>query len=260
VSVAIAVVTKAPRPGRSKTRLLPLVSGEQAAQLSAAFLQDILHNLRLAGADGAIAPYIAYAPADAGPFFARMFPGIELLLADGAGEAPVGVEGFGRCLLQAVLAMLSLGHSAACVLNADSPTLPTHVLRQAAALLSAPGERVVLGPAEDGGYYLLGMQRPHARLFSRIDWSTDRVAEQTRTRAGEAGLELCELASWYDVDEPASLHRLIREVAGGGADVVYQARYTADCIARLGLGALAGSRDEPHHAVRPQSAATGASQ
>lgn len=254
--MAIAIVTKAPRAGQCKTRLFPLVSGEQAAGLSAAFLHDIMDNLRLAGADGSITPYIAYAPADAGPEFARMFPGEGLLLADGSVEAPAGVEGFGRCLLQAVRAMLARGHAAACVLNADSPTLATRVLRQAAALLAAPGERVIMGPAEDGGYYLLGMQRAHATLFSRIDWSTARVAVQTRARVREAGLALCELEPWYDVDEPASLHRLIEQLGAGGADSAYPAPHTAEYIARLGLGVLAGaSRDKTRHAAGPKAAA-----
>lgn len=248
VSVAIAIMAKAPRPGRCKTRLLPLVSGEQAAMLSAAFLHDIMDNLHLAGTDVPIAPYIAYAPADAGAIFAGMFPSAGLLLADGDVDAPAGVEGFGRCLLQAVRAMLALGHEAACVLNADSPTLPTRILRQAAALLAAPGERAVMGAAEDGGYYLLGMQRAHALLFSRIDWSTDRVAAQTRGRAREAALELCELDEWYDVDEPESLHRLVRGLASGAPEAGYAAPHTAQCIARLRIGSFANSlrndRDE----------------
>jgi rSAM/selenodomain-associated transferase 1 len=258
VSVAIAIMAKAPLAGRCKTRLLPLVSGEQAAELSTAFLRDIMDNLTLAGADGSISPYIAYAPAESGPVFARMFPAAGLLLADGVGEVPAGVEGFGRCLLQAVQAMLALGHSAACVLNADSPTLPTRVLRRAAALLAAPGKRAVMGPAEDGGYYLLGMQRTQASLFSGIDWSTERVAAQTRMRAQQAGLELCELDMWYDVDEPALLHRLMRELTAGGAES-YPAPHTAGCIARLGLERPAGaSSDTTHYAAGAAAAATGA--
>jgi hypothetical protein len=80
------------------------------------------------------------------------------------------------------------------------------------------------------------------------------------TRARAAGLELCELDLWYDVDEPASLHRLISDMARGGGDAVYPAPHTADCITRLGLGVLAGSRDKTHYAAMPQAVATGASQ
>jgi glycosyltransferase A (GT-A) superfamily protein (DUF2064 family) len=118
------------------------------------------------------------------------------------------------------------------VLNSDSPTLPTALLRQAAECLAEPGSRAVLGPAEDGGYYLLGMQGAHAHLFTDIDWSTDRVADQTRARAREAGLDLVELGTWYDVDEPATLQRLRNELAeGGGAG--YHAPHTRVCLERL---------------------------
>ena len=70
--------------------------------------------------------------------------------------------------------------AAVCLVNSDSPTLPTAFLLQATHALLSPGERVVLGPAEDGGYYLLGMKRPHAHLFADIAWSTDSVAATTR--------------------------------------------------------------------------------
>jgi hypothetical protein len=99
-----------------------------------------------------------------------------------------------------------------CLLNSDSPTVPTALLRQAADALAAPGERVVLGPAEDGGYYLIGMKSAHPTLFANVDWSTEAVADQTRARAREAGLDLVELAPWYDVDDRASLSRLLDEL------------------------------------------------
>ena len=174
---AIAVMAKAPQPGRCKTRLAPLLGAEGAAALSAAFLRDITENLRLAATTEAIAPYVAYAPEGYAHLFDGMLAyGTELILADGSGRALPGVEGFGSCLLHAMDSLFAAGFSAACVLNSDSPTLPTAYLRRAAAVLAMPGDRAVLGPAEDGGYYLLGMKRTHASLFADIDWSTDRVA------------------------------------------------------------------------------------
>ena len=104
-------------------------------------------------------------------------------------------------------------------------------------LLERP-DRVVLGPAEDGGYYLLGMGAPHAHLFEDIAWSTDSVAEATRARARALGLELVELAPWYDVDDRDALLRLIEEISGpaaGAAMVPYAAPVTAACLARIGL-------------------------
>ncbi len=138
------------------------------------------------------------------------------MLADGSPLLPPRVQGFGRCLLHAIQAMLDDGARAACVLNSDSPTLPTALLVEAAQVLLDRPDRVVLGPAEDGGYYLLGMGAPHAHLFEDIAWSTDSVAEATRERARTLGLELVELAPWYDVDDRDALLRLIEEISVAG--------------------------------------------
>jgi uncharacterized protein len=95
---------------------------------------------------------------------------------------------------------------------------------------------VVLGPAEDGGYYLLGMKRPHARLFADIAWSTDSVAAATRARASALGLDVVTLPTWYDVDDSASLNRLVAESADGGLAVQpYTAPATSAWIERSGL-------------------------
>jgi len=134
--------------------------------------------------------------------------------------------------------MLDDGAHAACVLNSDSPTLPTSLLVQAARLLLEQPDRVVLGPAEDGGYYLLGMGAPHTHLFEDIAWSTGTVAEETRARASALGVELVELAPWYDVDDRDALLRLIEEIstpATGTALAPYTAPVTAACLARIGL-------------------------
>jgi rSAM/selenodomain-associated transferase 1 len=228
---AIAIMAKAPLAGRSKTRLMPLLRADQAAALSAAFLRDMTENLREAGAASAISPYVAYAPAGQEELFEGILAdGTQLILADGSPGMPQGVEGFGRCLLHAVQHLLEAGYDSACVLNSDSPTLPTDYLRQAAAYLAQPGDRAVLGPAEDGGYYLLGLKRAHAHIFTGIDWSTGSVAAQTRARAVECGVPLMELPPWYDIDEPASIERLGNDLAGG---VGYAAKFTATCLARM---------------------------
>ncbi len=236
MTIGIAVMAKAPRAGHCKTRLVPHLSAAHAAMMGAAFLADVTANLFAASKSGPIVPYLAFAPAEAAPLFDGILaPGTRMLLADGLGAAPDGVNGFGRCLLQAIEAMLAQGHDAACVLNADSPTLPTRLLVEMAAALTAEGDRIVLGPAEDGGYYLLGMKRAHAALFSGIDWSTARVAAQTRQRAADAGLTLVELDPWYDVDEPAELIRLLSELNGGGPTDAFPAPHTTACVAQLKL-------------------------
>ena len=233
MTCAIAIMAKAPLAGRSKTRLVPVLRPDQAAALSAAFLRDMTENLRQAGADEPIVPYVAYAPAGQEDLFEGILaPGTGMILADGSAPIPHGISGFGRCLLHATEQLFAAGHSSVCVLNSDSPTLPTACLRQAAAFLARPGDRAVLGPAEDGGYYLLGMKRPHAQLFSSIDWSTDKVAAQTRARALEAKLDLAELPFWYDVDDPASLERLRHELARP-EEGAYPAPFTRTCLTRL---------------------------
>ncbi|MBV8616617.1 MAG: DUF2064 domain-containing protein [Acetobacteraceae bacterium] len=161
--------------------------------------------------------------------------GTPCLLADGSAPAPQGVEGFGRCLLHAIRRLFAEGHTAACVLSSDAPTLPTEILVTAAmTLLAGDDRRVVLGACDDGGYYLLGMRLPHAGLFADIAWSTSSVAATTRTRAAALGLDLVELPAWYDVDDATALVRLVRGTAQGSS-----APWTRRAIEALGLSALA---------------------
>ena len=232
---AIGVMAKAPQSGRSKTRLCPPLTPDQAASLSAAFLRDTTQNIVAASRHAPIVPCAAYAPPGAEALIAaHLAPGTGLVLADGSAPVPAGVEGFGRCLLQAIEGMLAQGHAAACVLSSDIPTLPTHRLVEAAETLLAPGDRGVFGACDDGGYYILGLKRAHAHLFSDIAWSSDSVAGTTRARAKEIGLDLVELEPWYDVDDAASLARLTAETAG------YAAPATRAVLSRLGL-ALEGA-------------------
>lgn len=228
---AIGVMAKVPRAGRSKTRLCPPLTGEQAAALSAAFLRDTTETLRRASGEAPIVPYAAYVPAGAEAELApHLAPGTRLVLADGSIVAPdLGVEGFGRSLLHAIVGMLALGHAAAVVLSSDSPTLPRARLVEAARLLLAPGDRAVLGAADDGGYYLLGLKAAHAAMFADIEWSTASVADATRAAAARIGLELVELAPWYDVDDKAALDRLIGERHEA------EIGFTRDALERLGL-------------------------
>jgi rSAM/selenodomain-associated transferase 1 len=239
---AIAVMAKAPRPGKVKTRLQPALTPAQAMTLSASFLRDITENIRLAAGQAAIDGWIAYAPAGLEMLFSGMLAaGTRLILADGEIDTPPAVQGFGRSLLHAAGALFERHYDAVCLLNSDSPTLPTAMLVRAAQALAAPGDRVVLGPAEDGGYYLIGMKTPHAGLFSDIAWSTETVAAETRARAVEKGLELVELDTWYDVDDSAALQRLLRELAAGparagfGMAAPYHAPATAGCLRRFEL-------------------------
>jgi hypothetical protein len=151
---------------------------------------------------------VAFAPAGSAAFFRQILPArIELLET----VAP----SFEECLYYAATSLLDAGHEAVCLLNSDSPTLPAAYLMAAATALATPGDRVVLGPSTDGGYYLLGLKRAHRRLFEDIDWSTERVAAQTLARAREVDLAVHCLPSWYDVDDLAALRVLIGELIDG---------------------------------------------
>ena len=122
---------------------------------------------------------------------------------------------FGDCLFDAITQLLGRGHASAVVLNADSPTLPTSLLAETAEVLAQPGDRAVLGPSTDGGYYLLGLKAPHRRLFEDVTWSTEHVARQTLERAVEIGLDVHVLPAWYDVDDAEALRMLRAELYEG---------------------------------------------
>src|SRR5947209_4043379 len=201
----IAVMAKASIAGRTKTRLVPPLTFEEAAQCNTAFLRDIADNILAASTETSIAGYIAYGPAHARPFFqANLPPEIALIEAC--------YPTLGECLDYTIAQLLERGHRAAVVLNSDSPTLPTSLLVETAHVLARPGDLAVLGPALDGGYYLLGVKAKHHRLFQDITWSTGQVAQQTLERAAELHLPVHMLQTWYDVDDSATLKMLVGEL------------------------------------------------
>ncbi|MGH7046739.1 MAG: TIGR04282 family arsenosugar biosynthesis glycosyltransferase [Stellaceae bacterium] len=227
---AIAIMAKAPRPGAVKTRLVPPLSVVEAAVLSGCFIRDAAENILLAARATPIHGHIAYSPPGSERLFRDLLPPLIRLL-------PSPRAGLGLSLADAARELLVAGYGAVCLLNSDSPTLPNSVLTDAVQMLQAPGDRLVLGPAEDGGYYCIGLKRPHPRLFEAIDWSTERVLAQTLDRAGEIGLDAVLLPSWYDVDDLASLRRLAAElpeaaIAGDGL-MRYPASHTAAFLRRL---------------------------
>lgn len=245
---AIAVMAKAPVPGQVKTRLMPPLTAAMAAALSAGFLRDITENIALAAREAPIDGYVAYAPAGCEEVFDGMLaPGTGLVLADGAAVSAPRVAGFGRCLLHAAQSLFEKGYDAVCLLNSDSPTLPTALLSQAAAALAEDSDRIVLGAAEDGGYYVLGIKAPHRHLFEAVTWSTSAVAGETRERARALGLPVVELEPWYDVDDRMSLDRLCRHLSDGrrvNGLAPFRAAATQDCIKRLGLQELLPAAEE----------------
>jgi uncharacterized protein len=204
----IAVMAKASLPGQTKTRLVPPLTCEEAAHCNTAFLRDVGDNILAASARASIAGYAAFGPPQTRPFFQQNLP-------PEIGLIEAWYPSLGDCLVCAITQLLQHGHAGAVVLNADSPTLPTSLLVEAAETLARPGERIVLGPADDGGYYLLGMQAMHRRLFQDIAWSTGQVARQTLERAAELDLSVHVLPKWYDVDDVEALRMLRSELFEG---------------------------------------------
>ena len=121
-------------------------------------------------------------------------------------------EKFGERLYLAVEDLFKCGFGSVCLIDSDSPTVPAENFAEAVELLSTTEDRVVLGPSDDGGYYLIGVKKPHRHLFEQIDWSTERVLNQTMQRATEIGIEVKLLPTGYDVDDGASLRRLCNEL------------------------------------------------
>ena len=238
----IAVMAKASVPGRTKTRLTPPLTAAEAAAFNTAFLKDVSENLLAAGRHADMRGYMAYGPPGSQQFFSDNLPG-EIGLIES------WLPNFGDCLFRAINGLFEAGNASAVVLNSDSPTLPTSLLVETAVVLGRPGDRAVLGPSTDGGYYLLGIKQAHRRLFDDIDWSTERVARQTRERANEIGLEVHCLPAWYDVDDSQALRQLHAELfedgsldpgltpfhAANTAALMDDLLVTADLRTRLGL-------------------------
>ncbi len=237
-------MAKASAPGRTKTRLVPPLTFEQAAALNTTFLQDMAGNLLSAGSHVAITGYVAFAPAGTEAFFHDSLPP-DIGLIDAC------LPSLGDCLVHTIKEIFARGHAAAVVLNSDSPTLPTALLIETASMLVKPGERAVLGPCTDGGYYLLGLKTLHRRLFEDIAWGTERVAAQTLERAREVKLDVHLLPPWYDVDDVDGLRRLHSELGSARAGQAkldprtpYYPAATATLMRSLAAIAFIGDRPE----------------
>lgn len=220
---ALAVMTKAPRAGYVKTRLVPPLTHDEAAQINVCFLRDTATTItKAAGSNGRVIG--VYTPVGAESFYVHVLPNeFELL--------PQRGDSFGERLINAAADLFKIGFASACLIDSDSPTVPAATYRQAIDSLSLKGDRVVLGPSDDGGYYLIGMKQLHRRLFEEIDWSTEHVLEQTKARAVALGLELKLLPPSYDIDDRTTLYRLCEDSMGDNAGSVnHVAPHTRDFL------------------------------
>jgi hypothetical protein len=200
VSRRALVLAKAPIPGRAKTRLVPPLTPEQAASLQEALLLDTVEACRAEETETAL---LCAHPSDA-PVLARLVgPDVPIVLQEGRGLGDALRLGMTRALADGPAALVS----------ADIPAFPAGSLSRAFSLLEE-GADVVLGPALDGGYWLIAMREPSALPFQDIPWSTPAACAVTVQRCREGGLEVAALDLWRDVDTTVDLAFLLREVDG----------------------------------------------
>ncbi len=205
-AVVIAIVCKTPAPGKSKTRLSPPLAPDECAAISRCFIGDLARTIaRVAADDPSVVPCALYTPVGSeGP--------LRELLPDGFVLVPQRGEDFGD-RLRFGFADLLADHDGAILVNSDSPTLPAAILAAAVDAVRG-GDRVVLSPADDGGYTLIGLSTLHDRLFDDIPWSTSAVHRLTVERAHEIDVPVVDVPGWYDVDDASSLATLEAEFAG----------------------------------------------
>ncbi|HTO11273.1 MAG TPA: TIGR04282 family arsenosugar biosynthesis glycosyltransferase [Candidatus Binatia bacterium] len=201
---AVAVMARVPGAAPVKSRLHAALTPARATDLYRCFLLDRLEAL---AALDVVRPVVAFTPAHARAAMAALVPPPVPLLAQEGEDLSARLTGvFAR--------LFDDGHVAAIALDSDSPTLPMAYVSEAARVLLAEQADVVIGPADDGGYYLIGVRRRQPGLFDGIPWSTSETRAATLARARDLGLGVRLLPPWFDVDTPDDLRRLRAGVAG----------------------------------------------
>jgi uncharacterized protein len=222
---ALLIVGKPPEPGSTKTRLVPPLSAEQAAGLYRGFLLD---SVDLGLGLGWERVTVIHPRSGRQALSTLLPPDVHLLEQRGHGLADA--------LPYAFATHLAEGFDRVILISSDNPTLPLACLEQACSALDDRYD-LSIGPSMDGGYYLIGMREPHLGVFHTIEWSTSRVYGQTLERARQLGLRVRSLPVWYDVDEPADLARLRRELAASAESI---APHTRAALQHLYPAALSG--------------------
>jgi uncharacterized protein len=204
---ALAVMTKAPRAGLVKTRLTPPLTAEEAADLSNCFLRDTTAAISSALTKDTACGIGVYFPVGAEAEYAGV-------LATDFQLVPQRGDNFGERMIFAVGDLFQLGFESVCLIGSDSPTVPPRAFTEAVTILAKTEDPVVLGPSDDGGYYLIGLKNLHRELFEDIAWSTENVLQQTIALARQMNLKIHFLPTWYDVDDRLTLRRLCDELFG----------------------------------------------
>lgn len=215
-SSALIIMAKEPKVGSTKTRLCPPLRADQAAQLYEALLWD---TIEMAAVVKGIDLAIAITPPESSEYFKQITSPETILI-------PVACANIGECLTVVLGQLLDMGYQRVMALNSDGPSLPPIYIQS--AIQSLDQHDLVLGPAEDGGYYLVGLQQNHAYIFRGIDWSTNLVLDQTLQQAEQHSLSVHLLPPWYDVDTAADIHRLRDELETLPAKTLTHTRHFLD--------------------------------
>lgn len=219
---ALVLMAKAPLAGQVKTRLIGALSAEDAADLYAAFLSDTFAVMEDAADEReSVRLVLCYTPEGEEEAFEKVEREGSLMLAQRG-------DTLGERLENCFTDLFEHGFNSVVIIGGDSPTLPVENLLTAFDSLTDEDE-IVIGPAEDDGYYLLGMRKLHPRVLEDIPWSTNEVLAVTRRRILEAKLNLIELPVCYDVDTPEDLQRLRQELK----EQKELARYTRRCLKEI---------------------------
>ena len=223
---ALVVMAKRPHPGRTKTRLTPFFSEQEAAALYECFLRDALDQARKVPD---VQPFVAYLPADeeTRDYFRQLAPDFSLL--------PQVGNSLGERLYQVLSLCQNRGYKQVAAMNSDSPSLPGRYLSTAFALLDNAQTDVVFGPCVDGGYYLIGWKRPHPRIVRGVEMSTSHVLSDTLAIAAEENLAVSLLPIWYDVDELSDLVRIQHDLKDQGNVTSHTWGYLSTLYPRLEL-------------------------
>ena len=218
MSSALIVFAKQPEPGAVKTRLTVTLTPEEAARLYEAFLRDALNQYQALDVDVRLyfSPPVESIPED--------------LIPEGVSLHEQQGPGLGARMKIAFVESFAEGYEKLVIIGTDHPTLPTAFIEQAFEALEQPFS-ICIGPSDDGGYYLLGMNDFYPEVFHDMRYSHADVFEQTLERAGRTAAHLTLLPPWYDVDTPDTLRRLVIDLKDSALVAPHTRRVVAALLA-----------------------------
>jgi len=209
----LLIFSKYPAAGRVMTRLCPPLTHLDAARVQRSCIRVVCER---AYRSWPVRPELVVSPDDSVSAFREIVGPLIPIAAQGDGD-------LGARIARAASAALAAGEPTVLIVGTDSPTMPTHLLSAAVAALNSSD--VVIGPTEDGGFFLVGLSKYAEGMFADIEWGSDQVSAQTTARASSCGLGVTILEPWYDLDRIADLERAVGEIRDGGPPEAVELSY-----------------------------------